>query len=286
MNCFFITDLHGRVDRYGKLFERVTAERPAAIFIGGDLLPSPFAALRGPGIPYKDFIKDFLVKKFQRLKGVLAEVYPRVFVILGNDDSRMAEMAVLEAEAAGLWTYCHNHRSHWDEFTVYGYTYIPPSPFRLKDWERYDVTRYVRPGCIAPEDGLFTVQAEEKELKSATIEEDLKKLAGDQDMEKAIFLFHSPPHGSKLDRAALDGRMIDDLQVDVHVGSVAIQRFIARQQPLLTLHGHIHESTRLTGSWRDKLGGTESFNGSHDGPELSLVRFDPHCLGKATRELI
>ena len=111
-------------------------------------------------------------------------------------------------------------------------------------------------------------------------------LTGEDDLGKAIFLFHSPPHGCNLDRAALDGRRIDGVQVDVHVGSTAIRRFIEKRHPMLTLHGHIHESTRITGLWKEQFNGTVSFNGSHDGPELSLVRFDPYYPDKAIRELI
>ena len=66
----------------------------------------------------------------------------------------------------------------------------------------------------------------------------------------------------------------------------AVQRFIEARQPLLTLHGHVHESARLTGTWRDRIGATHMFSGAHDGPELALVRFDLEDLGSATRELI
>ncbi|MCX6582032.1 MAG: metallophosphoesterase [Candidatus Aminicenantes bacterium] len=288
LNCFFVSDLHGRIERYQKLFDRMIQERPDALFIGGDLLPSPFRSERGVGTFHQDFIMDFLVKELKRVKESLGESYPRVFVILGNDDGKMAEIAMWEAEKKGVWTYCHFQRIQWGDFTVYGYAYVPPTPFRLKDWERFDVTDYVRPGCIAPnhELAVFTVRVNENELRSATIEHDLKKLTGNESLEKSIFLFHSPPHRSKLDRAGLDGRRINDLQVDVHVGSAAILRFIEKRQPLLTLHGHIHESTRITGSWKDTFRQTISFNASHDGPELSLIRFDPYCLEKASRELI
>lgn len=33
----------------------------------------------------------------------------------------------------------------------------PISPFLLKDWEHYDVSRYVDLGCISPEDGQRTI---------------------------------------------------------------------------------------------------------------------------------
>jgi len=42
----------------------------------------------------------------------------------------------------------------------------------------------------------------------------------------------------------------------------------------VTLHGHVHESARLTGAWQDRIGRTVCLSAAHDGPELALVRFD------------
>ena len=88
-----------------------------------------------------------------------------------------------------------------------------------------------------------------------------------------MFLFHAPPYGSVLDRAALDGRRVEHAPMDVHVGSIAIRRFIEARQPLITLHGHVHESARLTGAWKQRIGSTFCFGSAHDGPELAVVRF-------------
>ncbi len=254
--------------------------------MGGDLLPSPFTVLTGIDFSHKDFINGFLIKELGKIKENLGDAYPRIFVILGNDDGKLEEASILDAAANGMWEYCHNRCIRWGEFTVYGYAYIPPTPFRLKDWERFDVSQYIDPGCIAPSEGIVSLPVPEYELHYATIAEDLEKLTDSHNLEKSIFLFHSPPYKSKLDRAALDGKMIDHVPLDVHVGSIAIQRFIEERQPLITLHGHIHESTRLTGSWNDRFNKTHSFNASHDGPELSLIRFDPYCPEKADRQLI
>ncbi|MFQ6009349.1 MAG: hypothetical protein ACE5K8_10425, partial [Candidatus Zixiibacteriota bacterium] len=120
----------------------------------------------------------------------------------------------------------------------------------------------------------------------ATIAEDLLRLAGKRDLAKAVFLFHAPPYKTKLDRAALDDKLVDRVPVDVHVGSMAVREFIEIRQPLLTLHGHVHESTRLTGSWRDQIGRTLCFSAAHDGLELALVRFDLEHPEDAVRELI
>jgi hypothetical protein len=59
----------------------------------------------------------------------------------------------------------------------------------------------------------------------------------------------------------------------IHVGSVAVQRFIAERQPWITLHGHIHESPRLSGEWKQQTGRTFSYSAAHDGPELAIVKF-------------
>jgi uncharacterized protein len=52
------------------------------------------------------------------------------------------------------------------------------------------------------------------------------------------------------------------------------------------LHGHVHESARLSGEWKIRIGRTVSINGAHDGPELALVRFDLESPEAATRDLI
>jgi len=286
MRCFFASDLHGRTDRYRKLFAAVEAERPDAVFLGGDLLPSPIRRVGLADWCGADFVNGFLGAEMLGLRSRLKEAAPRVFLIMGNDDIRVEEAAFLDGAARGLWEYVHMGRREFGPYLVYGYTYVPPSPFLLKDWERYDVSRYVDPGCVSPEEGIRTFPVSEDEKRYATIQEDLKSLAGFDNLCRAIFLFHAPPYDTVLDRAALDGRMVDHAPVDVHVGSIAIRRFIEKRQPLVTLHGHIHESARLTGSWRDRLGFTPILGGAHDGSELALVRFDPVDPDNATRELI
>ena len=101
-----------------------------------------------------------------------------------------------------------------------------------------------------------------------------------------MFLFHTPPHETKLDRAALDRKLVEGVPLDVNVGSIAVRRFIEKRQPLLTLHGHVHESTRLTGAWGDQIGRTHMFNGAHDGGELAMIEFDLGDLDNAGLQLM
>ncbi len=283
--CFFVSDLHGKIERYRKLFAQIKTEKPAAIFLGGDLLPSGlFSFTSNPDVP-EDFI-EFLFKNLSELKSDMGDDYPQIFTILGNDDGKSLETEFIKADAEGLIVYAHNKKTLFYGFTIYGYAYIPPTPFMLKDWERYDVSQYIDPGCIAPEDGSFSVETDIKLNKYKTIKKDLDKLTGTGDLSNSIFLFHAPPYKTNLDRAALDGKMIDHVPLDVHIGSIAIKRFIENRQPYITLHGHVHESTTLTGKWKENIGKTLAMNAAHNGPELSLIRFDLHAPDKATRELI
>jgi len=284
--CLFASDLHGHAERYRKLFSAVGERTPAAVFLGGDLLPFPLAALDPNYELPEDFVRDYLAVRLGELRARMKDRYPPVFVILGNDDPRAEEEAVLEVEASGLWSYCHGRRLGLDAFDVYGYSYVPPTPFHLKDWERYDVSRYVPPGCVSPEEGRRTVAADEREVRLSTIKDDLEELTRDRPLDAAVFLFHTPPHDTRLDRAANEDKQVDHVPFDLHVGSIAVTRFIAKRQPLVTLHGHIHESARLTGSWRDLLGRTHAFSAAHDGPELALVTFDLDDPKTAIRELL
>ncbi|MDR2986230.1 MAG: hypothetical protein LBV34_15450 [Nocardiopsaceae bacterium] len=65
--------------------------------------------------------------------------------------------------------------------------------------------------------------------------------------ETAIFNIHVPPHNSRLDTAPLLGQDLKvktaaGAAVTAPVGSTAVRKAIEDVQPLLTLHGHIHES--------------------------------------------
>lgn len=282
MNCVFVTDLHGVEARYRKLFELIQAERPDALFIGGDLLPGGFGMSSRSG----DLFGDLLLPELQAIKTHLDDLYPRIFVIPGNDDPRSIVADLRQGEKDGLWEYIHARATDLGDYQVYGYACVPPSPFQLKDWERYDLSRFVDPGCVSPEEGFHTTDVEPAELRYRTIAKDLETLAGSDDLNHAVFLFHAPPYETTLDRAALDGRMIDHVPMDIHVGSMAIRKFVEGRRPRLTLHGHIHESVRLTGEWREKIGRTHVFGGAHDGKELAVVRFDLTDLAMASRELI
>ncbi|MFH1100854.1 MAG: metallophosphoesterase [Methanobacteriota archaeon] len=281
MRCVFVSDLHGKPDRYKKLFAIALKEEPDAVFFGGDLLPNHLTVMNN----MEEFIQKTLFSSMKKIKQKLGKPI-RFFLILGNDDPRVYESLFETAHQNAILEYIHNKTCGFDTFFVVGYSFIPPTPFQLKDWEKYDVSRYVDVGAVSPEVGMRSVPVPLDDIRESTIVHDLDVLSKKVPVEKTIFLFHSPPYKSFLDRVDMDGIKIDHAPVDIHVGSVAIQRFITEKQPLLTLHGHVHESVRLTGQWKQKSGKSYMFSAAHDGPELAVVRFDTKKLENATRELV
>lgn len=80
-----------------------------------------------------------------------------------------------------------------------------------------------------------------------------------QNPQTAIFNLHVPPHGSGLDQAPLlDTSVVPPRPIIgevASVGSTAVKEAIMRYQPMVGLHGHIHESRGV-----QKVGRTQCIN--------------------------
>jgi uncharacterized protein len=87
-----------------------------------------------------------------------------------------------------------------------------------------------------------------RELDDDELERRLEKLAAQvRRPERAIFNFHVPPARTAIDKApALDGSLkpvVKGGTVQMQsVGSEGVRRVLERYEPMLGLHGHIHES--------------------------------------------
>jgi len=274
MEWYAVSDLHGRPGRFDSLMKEVEGSPPPAVLMGGDLFPR-----RGP---VKEFMEEFLFQPIRDLsqKGIDT----RFLVILGNDDPKIHEPILEDAHKEGLIDYIPKRILQIDGITVAGYPYVHPSPFRLKDWELYDVSMYVDPGCISPLDGIHTVDTDLSKLKYRSIKEDLEDLSKMSDPGRTLYLFHSPPFNTDLDMANIGGQKFDHVPLDPHIGSVAVKRFIEKFEPPVTLHGHVHESYHLTGRFFQRIGSTLSISTCGIEPGLVIIRFDPE--GKSEPERI
>lgn len=92
----------------------------------------------------------------------------------------------------------------------------------------------------------------ERELSEHDLGELLSSMADQvQRQESLIAVIHPPPYNSELDSApALDETLRMKMDAGgvrmAPVGSTAVRSFIESEQPLLGLHGHVHESRGVT----------------------------------------
>lgn len=242
----YASDLHGNRESYDRLFD-LEAD---AVVLGGDLLPHTKGTLESRIAAQQDFASGYLAAKLSSRPS---------FWIAGNDDWASA-VALLEGKGTAI----HGVAAPFlDGLSIAGYACVPVTPFGMKDHDRYDSEDWTP--RVEPQRCLFSSSAglESGSLTSVrlrgTIAADLERLAALSDPAKTVYVTHSPPWGTTLDRL-YDG---------TPVGSRAIRAFIERRGPPLTLHGHIHESPGV-----DRIGATVSVNPGDSLGRLRAVRVD------------
>lgn len=279
MHAICISDVHGNEVNFRKLCGYIRQYLPELVFIAGDILPNYYVT------DPEEFIKDFLTPLLSGLKSELKDRFPAIYFIFGNDDPASALPFFDEPIISSLMTYINMQVIENSAIEIGGYACIPPTPFLLKDWEKYDISRYVPRGGLTPEEGIRTVEIPMNIIKHTTIADDLEILHGKfQNVRNSICLFHAPPYDTNLDK--MKGMDINGNLQTIGAGSIAIRRFIEKYKPAVTLHGHIHESAAISGSWQDRLGDTFCFSAGHDGEELALVSFDTSDPSAAERLLL
>ena len=256
MKVLYTSDLHGEIHLYQELLALSFSSSPEVIILGGDLLPSlPPNKQYDDMIPnQKAFIDQFLFSFFKRI----LEVTPvqQIFLISGNWDLVYPHIFKKPSEKiVDLNQRCYQLKNRCE---LIGYPFVPPTPFRPKDYEKMDdleagwppqknpsyIRSFGQPDQLIPIDPYLYLRERE------TIQEDLNRLPRPLDQKRAIYIMHSPPLGTHLDL----------IQGGESAGSRSIRTFIEKNHPLLTLHGHIHESPRLSGTYFDQIGGTLSVN--------------------------
>jgi Icc-related predicted phosphoesterase len=243
----YVTDLHGWTGGYERIAAIAQEEEITTIVNGGDIFPHGRDLIS----VQRRFIEGYLGPYLERLATAGTSYYG----MLGNDDCRAVLPDWLDLVRTS--TRLHDLTEGWlplaDGLAICGCNYIPDPPFRLKDWSVLDTRDYRRPPqhpdpLISRGDGLELVGDIEAFLKARpTLEELLNSIAERAPgWERAVVVCHAPPRGTGL------GNISDETDV----GSAAVRGWIERYQPLLTLHGHIHESPRVTGLDTVKIGRT------------------------------
>ena len=265
----YTSDLHGVLDLYRAAGAAAVRTRADALIFGGDLCPgTPSGTSRHLPIDQPEFILNDLSPLLVEWK----QAHPalRVFAIPGNDDCQTILPALEELEAKGLIENLHQETRILGSYTLMGLAYVPPTPFLLKDFERWDATpephsdSYSYRCLQGTPHGFMTIEDFQAYLNSLpSLAQELLRLPV-VDPARTVAVIHAPPFNTRCD-VLFDGQ---------HIGSKAVRRWIERNQPLLTLHGHIHESPKLSGSFFDRIGSTTVINPGCDHMRPHLVYID------------
>ena len=242
----YTADLHGNKEYYRKLIAKAKDKEIKSVIIGGDLCPRKAGTLEEAINHQKEFLESFFIPELSKLK-------KDVFLIMGNDDFRVNEIVLINNKDKNL-KYINKKRFSLFNKNIVGYSFVNPTPFRLKDWEKFEDGKKEMPQ--QPHDyEIRTVKNE-----GGTIKWDLSNLIKLSNPKKTVYVIHAPPFNTKL----------DIINSGIHVGSKAVREFIEKEQPYLALHGHIHESPQMSGSFIDKIGNTVCINVGSSYPENKL----------------
>ncbi len=249
----YTSDLHGNEGFYKRLLKKAEEENVDAIVIGGDLCPKGGHSAEERVKIQKNFLEKFMIALFKEFK--TRNKNTEFYVIMGNDDFRVNLKILEKAEKNNILKSIHKKSAKLNKnLSIAGYSFVNPTPFRLKDWEKPDFKNDKAPAH------LFSGEIRSIGKEDGTIKDDLESMKKLSVPKKTVYVIHAPPFGTKLD-------VIMD---KVHVGSKSVRKFIEKGQPFLTLHGHIHESPKMSGSWHDKIGKTVCINVGSSYPEDKL----------------
>jgi Icc-related predicted phosphoesterase len=267
MIVVYTSDLHGNEELYSELFELAEERRAQAIVIGGDMLPIR-GSLQYSLLEQKDFVFSYLEPEIRKFLSKAPQA--TIYAMLGNDDWSASNTHLNHLEKQGILTLLHGRKQALgDRYELIGYAHVPPTPFTIKDGERRDLQadsaeQQRCTACCSMGAKIIVVDSPRYLLRSKSIEEELEELPTPRDSHTAVYVMHSPPFRTNLDRL-FDGRWI---------GSRAIRAFIENRQPYLTLHGHIHESAEISGQYWDHIGKTICINPGQSNEELYAVVFE------------
>ncbi len=259
-SVLYSSDIHGNEVQYRKLIDYAIETSVDTLIIGGDLAPKTFQSL--------DFItgqRYFFENKFPELFTTLKQKLPNcnVYLMMGNDDCS-ANYDILSKNEPDLYHIIHGKRLNLTEdIDIIGYSYVPISPFGIKDWEKYDLssvppeleqryihrkrTNYRLDGVKSTHNGWRGFKFNPNVDEPNSIQKDLEDHIFSENSERTVYVFHTPPDNTNLDQILnrnffnrfLFGNwffLYRFLLSKEHVGSIAVRLFIEKYQPYLTLH--------------------------------------------------
>ena len=292
---FFATDIHGSEPCFRKFINAGNFYRCQYLILGGDITGKQIVPItRHPDGTYSCRLRD---QRFDTVdEPELAEVKRLIRVggdypVVGSEDelAELRDPACLERRFRKI---VYDSVVDWvtfaDEFLsgTGQRVFVAPGNddfFEIdRAFEGSSVVEFVEGKSLELGEGHSMITTgysnptpwnTERELPEDALEQRLEEMVSHvDDVENLVAVIHPPPFDSHLDYAPqLDG----DLRIQFDgiggvrmtpVGSTAVRSFIENHQPLLTLHGHVHE-----GGGRVAIGRTQCLNPGSEYAKGTLV---------------
>ena len=248
MKILYVTDLHGDKNKYRKSLDIAVEKNIGVIVNGGDMLPK----LGERHLEQPIFINEFLRDYFSEL-----ERYGITYLaMLGNDD--LLSVDGLFDTVCGEYENVHNiagKKVRIGGYEFIGMNHILDHPFGCKD-RVVTETHYIPQRQLSPVAGISNEYGYDRIynwLEYSRTElpymcDILNDLPEPENPQQTVYVMHMPPAGLRL------GQL---LYQDLDIGSVDIYEFLKERQPLISLHGHIHESPDTQkGRWINQIRST------------------------------
>lgn len=265
MRFLYVTDIHGDKEKYLKLLQIAIEGNYKYIIDGGDMLPKGFGRLE----KQTNYINDFLTGYLKKLQD--AEI--TYLCMLGNDD--ILPMDTFFDSLCKEYDNVHNIANNkvvLNGYEFIGMNYVLDHPFGCKDRvvneDNCVLQEQLASAFISTVDGHEQIEdwCNYREKSLPKMGDILNKLPIPTDYKKTIYVMHQPPKNVGL----------GILNSGLDVGSNDIYKFLKQQEPLLSLHGHIHESPDTeNGKWITNINNTTCIQpGQTEYDENNLVYVD------------
>ncbi len=265
MKVLALADVHQSEQHWDMLNRAVQEESPALVLIAGDLLPK-----------YEGILAQVsFVPRLREYASSIRAKGAELILTLGNDDNQLVIPEMEKGDREGLWHYIPDQVREVKKYDFCGCPWVRDYPFAYKYWVAPDSPGelFIDPVQLGPP-AIINADNEIEQIADLkayledklSVTDSLDSMAEQvSDLKRSIWLIHDPPGGFELDLCATGNR----------VGSPAVYRFLKEKQPLLSIHGHIHEAPTYNGGiWTVKIGKTRCIQAGQVENDLSYVTFD------------
>ena len=268
LRIFFATDIHGSDKCWMKFLNSANFYDVKTLLLGGDLTAKGLIALvrQADGTYAATFRgKDYRVKEGAELEDLEKRIRwtglytyrttPEGVVELKSEERRAATINQLAEQSVERWMSIAEQKLKETDIKLY-LTGGNDDEFGIDEILKKSNSAIYAEGQVIRLDashemistgyGNPTPWQCPRDITEAELGQKIEDMASKvQDMKNCIFNIHVPPYDSRLDDAP---ELDENLRIKyagtklVPVGSTAVRQAIEKYQPLLGLHGHIHES--------------------------------------------